>query len=123
MKIKTAQPIFGFEDINEYEFEKIDDFFYSLKADKISFTLIDPLTIREYEFEIDDSLYDLLDSKNSLDIKVFNIVTIKNPIENSTINFLAPILINIKNKLLAQIILDDKRYPNFKLNEEIKKFL
>jgi len=106
--LKVAKPIFGFEEINEFEFEKIDDFFYSIKSGDISFTLIDPLVVRDYTFSIDNRYKELLDAKDGADIKVYNIVTILNPIEESTINFLAPILINEKNRLLTQVVLDEK---------------
>ena len=123
MKLKIAKPIFGFEDISEFSFEKIDDFFYSLVSGDISFTMIDPLKIRDYSFVVDSVYKDILEVENEDDVKVYNIVTIKNPIENSTINFLAPILINEKKGLLAQIVLDDKKYPDFGLTQEIKNFL
>jgi len=121
--LKVAKPIFGFEDINEFEFEKIDDFFYTIKSDEISFTLIDPLAVRDYSFNIDNSYKEMLEAKDFKDIKVYNIVTILNPIEESTINFLAPILINEKKSLLTQIVLDEKKYPEFGLREKIKNFL
>ena len=123
MRLKIAQPIFGFEDIDEFNFEKIDDFFYSIKSGDISFTLIDPLSVRDYSFIVDNRYKEILEVDDESDVKVYNIVTLKNPIENSTINFLAPILVNEKKALLAQIVLDEKKYPEFGLNEEIKKFL
>ncbi len=123
MKLKTAQPIFGFEDISEYDFKKIDDFFYSINSGDISFTLIDPLSIRDYSFNIDKGYEEILEVTNSEDIKVYNILTIQNPIENSSINFLAPILVNEKKALLAQIVINEKKYPEFGLSEQIKNFL
>jgi len=121
--LKVAKPIFGFEDIGEFEFEKIDDFFYTIKSGEISFTLIDPLAVRDYSFSIDNSYKDMLEAEDSSDIKVYNIVMILNPIEESTINFLAPILINEKKGLLTQVVLDEKKYPEFGLREKIKNFL
>ena len=123
MRLKIAQPIFGFEDIDEFSFEKIDDFFYLIKSGDISFTLIDPLSVRDYSFIVDNRYKEILEVDDESDVKVYNIVTLKNPIENSTINFLAPILVNEKKALIAQIVLDEKKYPEFGLNEEIKKFL
>ena len=121
--IKVAKPIFGFENINEFEFERVDDYFYTITSGDISFTLIDPLSLRDYTFSIDKQYKDILESDDASEIKVYNIVTILNPIEESTINFLAPILINETKGLLTQVVLDEKKYPEFGLREKIKNFL
>ena len=122
MKLKVVSPIFGFEDVKEAYLKKMDDFFYELDCGEIVFTLIDPLSITKYEFDLSESYKKLLEVKSLDDVKIFNIVTIHTPIEESTINFLAPIMINEDKKLLVQIALDDKRY-NFALREPIKNFL
>ncbi len=123
MRLKTAQPIFGFEDIDEFIFERIDDFFCTISSGDISFTMIDPLSVRDYSFVLDSAYKEILEVSDESDIKVYNIVTLRNPIENSTINFLAPIVVNEKKGLLAQIVLDEKKYPDFGLKEEIKNYL
>jgi len=123
MKLKIVLPILGFEEIREATLNKIDDFFYELDCGSISFTLINPASIREYDFTISKSQKESLHINSLDDVKVFNIVTIHDPIEESTINFLAPIVINEKDALLAQIALDENRYSEYGLKESIKKFL
>jgi len=123
MKLKIVLPILGFEDIKEARLEKIDDYFYELDCNGITFTLIDPSNIREYDFSISKTQQEALKIKDEKDVRVFNIVTIQNPIENSTINFLAPVIVNEKEGLLAQIALDENRYKEYGLKEPIKKFL
>lgn len=122
MIVEVVQPIFGFEHIYKYKFKKIDDFFYTIESGNISFTLIDSsMIIDNYHFDIPKKYKNSIDTKN--DIQVYNIVTILNPIEESTINFLAPILISKKENKLLQIVLDEKKYPNFSLRQPIKNFI
>lgn len=56
-------------------------------------------------------------------VVTLNIVCIQEPIQNSTINFLAPVLFNFENKTLAQVVLENQKYENFGLAEPISKFL
>ena len=123
MKFKIVLPIFGFEGYKEAILNKIDDFFYELIIGEFSFLLLDAKSIREYEFLISEVQKEKLKINNPNDIQIFNIVTLKNPIKESTVNFLAPILVNKKEKLLGQIILDDQKYKNYGLKEKIKKYL
>ena len=123
MQLKIASPILGFEEIKEAKLEKIDDFFYELNCGQISFTLIDPLLLKEYDIIVPDYYIKALEIEDPQDVKIYNIVTIANPIENSTINFLAPLLVNTKKNLLGQIALDETKYPEYGLKESIKKFL
>ncbi|WP_324173036.1 flagellar assembly protein FliW [Sulfurimonas sp.] len=55
-------------------------------------------------------------------VSVYNIVVIQNPLENSTINFIAPIIVNNDNNKIAQAILNEKNHPNFGITESIKSF-
>lgn len=123
MKVSVISPIFGFDDIKEMELEVVDEFFYVLKAGDISFTLINPATVREYELVIPQNYKSILQVEDESDVQVFNIVTILNPIEKSTINFLAPIVVNSQKQLLAQVPLDENKHKNFGLNESIESYL
>jgi len=48
---------------------------------------------------------------------------IATPIETSTINFIAPLVFNVDNQSLAQVVLDANLYPDFGLMESISQFL
>jgi flagellar assembly factor FliW len=123
MELKIVLPIFGFENIKNVKLKKIDDFFYELDCGEITFTLIDPTNLREYDFTISNSYKEALSIEKQDDVKIYNLVIISNPIENSTINFLAPILVNEKKEILGQIALDENRYKEYGLREPIKNFL
>ncbi len=123
MKIKIVAPIFGFENIDEVVFEEIDDFFSKLESGDVAFTLIDPAKLREYSFDIPPFYKELLKLESANDATVYNIVIISSEIEKSKINFAAPIIINKKEKLLAQIALDETKYREFGLAESISDYL
>ncbi len=124
MKFTVKEPILGFEEIKEAKLERIDDIFMSLKAgENFSFTLINPFVLREYNIEIPKKYKELLDIKDKSSILILNALILNSPIEDSEINFLAPFVFNLDNGLMAQIILDSEKYPDFKLMEKISKYL
>ena len=51
-----------------------------------------------------------------------NIMVMQNPIERSTINFLAPLVFNFDNLTMAQIVLDSIKYPHYSLAEPIANY-
>ncbi|PAF51478.1 flagellar biosynthesis protein FliW [Helicobacter sp. 13S00401-1] len=125
MVFEVKSPVLGFESVNKMKLEKIDDVFMRLTNAQDSspiFTLVNPFMLREYEFEVPASTKILLDLESSKNILTANIMVIQNPIENSTINFLAPLVFNFDNQTMAQIVLDSFRYPNYKLAEPISAY-
>ena len=123
MNLNVVSPILGFDSLKEVGFSKIDDFFYSLENEGISFTLINPLKVREYDIEIAESYKNLLDLDKEDKIRIYNIIIIQNPIEKSFVNFAAPIIINESKNLLVQVALDSSKYPQFGVSESISDYL
>ncbi len=126
MDFTIKYPIAGFEYINTMQLTQVDDFFYQLKSnddDTISFTLIDPFKIREYEFELPTHCRLLLNIKDKTDILVLNIMITTQPIENSTINFAAPLVFNRTNNTMMQTLLNDNECDKYGFAENISKFL
>lgn len=125
MIFSVKAPIPGFESIKEAELEKFDDFFVKFisKSDPTTFTLINPFMIRPYEFEIPEYFRALLDINEKTNILILNIMIIATPIETSTINFIAPLVFNVDNGSVAQVVLDANVYPDFGLMESISKYL
>jgi flagellar assembly factor FliW len=123
MELQVASPILGFENIGKYTLTQIDDFFYTLENEDISFTLIDPSKIRDYSIEIPPFYADKLQLDKTDTIKTLAIVVLQNPIEESVINFLAPVVVNESKKLLAQVALEEEKYPHYLLAEKIGRYL
>ena len=125
MKFEVKSEILGFEDIKEVELSEIDELFSTLRSsenNEISFTLVNPNRLREYEFEVSSATAALLDIKDEKDLLVYNIVVIQNPLDESKINFLAPLIFNRANNTVAQEVLGIEKYPNFGFDESLKTF-
>lgn len=120
-------PILGFEDTKTMEFSKVDEFFYKLKSldgGDFSFVLIDPQVIRPgYDFDIPTYFQELLGLSKESNRQGFVIVALHKEMSESSLNFLAPIVVNWDNNSLAQVILDPAAYPDFLQADKISNYL
>ncbi len=125
MVYKIDGRIYGFSDTVTVEFHKIDELFATIKDvdnEAVSFTLVNPFRLREYAFDLADDVKVLLDINEESNILVYNIVIIQDPLDESKINFLAPLILNEDNQMMAQIILKPEEYPDFGMAESIQSF-
>ena len=126
MSYMIKREILGFETINEVVINEIDELFSTMqdKDNKnVSFTMVHPYPLREYSFDLPSDVKVLLDVHEKSNVSVYNIVVVQKPLEESTINFLAPIVVNHDNNTIAQVVLNTKRHPGFGLCETIKTYL
>lgn len=80
----------------------------SVKTKDLAFIITSPYTIlTDYSFKLDESVIQALDIKSNNEVAVFVIVSLKDTLENSTVNLKAPIVLNIENQKAKQIILED----------------
>jgi len=124
-KYQVRGEILGFEDMLHVEIHEIDDLFSTMQdcdSEDISFTMINPYQLREYSFDLPSDIKVLLEIKEDSNVSVFNLVVIQEPLENSTINFIAPIIANNDNFKIAQVVLTSKKHPDFGMAESIKSF-
>ncbi len=124
MKFAICIPLLGFEDVTHVELEKIDDIFMKMRSstdEHISFTLINPFVLRDYDFEVPQNIQDLLAIDKNSNLLILNIVLIQTPIEDSIVNFIAPIIFNTDTKKATQLIISDE--PKYSVAEKISSFL
>ena len=123
MQFELKVPLLGFDSITSMELKKIDDTFMKLEAvnTDTAFTLINPFILREYAFDIPDGIKTLLEIKEESNILIYNILIVTTPIENSTINFAAPLVFNTDNNKMAQVIISDD--PNLSIAEPLSNYL
>ena len=121
MKFEVVLPILGFENIKEFELEKIDDIFFKLKNGDISFTLINPFALREYDAIIDNQDQEKLELNKNSQFLILNNMIVATPLQNSTINFASPIIFNVDTKKMGQVIL--KNADNYSLTDPLANYI
>jgi flagellar assembly factor FliW len=84
----------------------------SLSDPDVCFPLIDPFSFQaDYELAVPDADAKALGATTADDLLARAILTVRDPIEETTANLLAPIVLNAKTKLGRQILLQDSDYP------------
>ena len=125
MSYEVKGQILGFENTMTVDIHEVDELFSSMidvNNENISFTLANPYVLREYSFDLPTNLKVLLDIKEDSKVNVYNIVVIQEPLEKSSVNFLAPIIVNEDNKTVGQAVLNSKTHPDFGMAETIESF-
>jgi len=126
MVFEVKFPILGFDSVKRVKLTKIDDLFMKLEnSDDAtpSFTLVNPFMLRDYSIDIPPYLKSLLEITDKSNILIVNVMIVSTPIENSTVNFIAPLVFNFDNNNMAQLVLDSNRYPHLGLSESISKYI
>ena len=129
--IQFPEGIPGFKEEDEFVLLPLDEdslfvIMQSIKTPELAFITLEPRNIiKDYEFIISEKTENLLEIDSIRDIILLNIVTIKEKVENMTINLAAPLVININKNLGKQVILDDNKYPvKYKLeNNQAKEMM
>ncbi len=124
MKFDMSTPLLGFEEIKQVELHKIDEVFMKMQScedENISFTLMNPYAVREYDFEVPDKIKEELGITTTSNLLIFNIVLIQSPIEDSIVNFVGPLVFNTDTKKVAQVIINDSK--EYGVAEKIASFL
>ena len=124
MKFDISVPLLGFENVRQVELQKIDDIFMKMQSttdEYISFTLINPFVLREYDFEVPSNIQEIIEADEKSNLLILNIVLIQTPIEDSIVNFIGPLVFNTDNNKAAQVILGDS--VKYTVAEKISNFL
>jgi len=115
--IRFREGIPGFESAREFamvELENIKPFQYlqSLGAPPIALLVVNPfLFAAAYKFDLSPLQMEELEAERPEDVIVFAVATIpENPAE-ATINLMAPVLINPKQRIGKQVVLLEGDYP------------
>lgn len=86
-------------------------FLQSISEANLSFLVVDPFVFyNDYEFKMCDDLAQELGLSTENSPQVFNIVTVPDNAEKMTANLLAPLIINMQDKLGVQIVLEKSSY-------------
>lgn len=114
----------GFENLKRFIIFPVEDnemfnVLHSVDDVEVGFVVVSPFNVlKDYEIKLDDEIIKKMKIEKPEDVLVVNTVTLNSKVENITVNLRAPIIINIKDKTGAQLILSDEsylvKYPLFK---------
>lgn len=111
--ITFPQGVPGFENLRKFAVVSLEEsaplcWLVSLEDDAVSLPLIDPwIILEDYEVELSENELKLLKVEDPGDLVVWTVVTIPVGKPNeSTVNLKAPIVINLRSGIGAQIILE-----------------
>lgn len=112
------QGLLGLEDEKQFVLLPIDAdipmvLLQSIKHVEIGFVLAYPFAFKkDYSFDISQEDREELQIEKEEDVLAYSIVTVKENFHESTLNLLAPVIINSLKKCGKQIVLqDNKAYP------------
>lgn len=116
--IKFPNGLPGFEKITEFVILPLEKdspiaILQSIKQEEIGFVIALPFVFKQdYSFDVMEEDKEELKIESPEDLITYSIVTLKEPFNNSTLNLQAPVLINYKQKIAKQLVLQDaSKYP------------
>lgn len=97
--------------INNPDEENPFDWLQSVDNEDLAFVIINPFfAFPDYDITIPESAIEKLKIKDETDVFVYTIVVVPENLEDMTTNLSGPIIINGREKLGKQVILEDNRY-------------
>lgn len=83
----------------------------SIHTAMVAFIIMDPFIVFEdYEFDLPEEVLNGLEVNSKTDVAIFVILTVQEPFDETTANLQAPIILNQKNKLAKQFIINKSNY-------------
>ncbi|MBY0163238.1 flagellar assembly protein FliW [Paenibacillus lautus] len=115
MRVSFEGSILGFEKLNEFELEVIKDtsFLYlkSLEQPDIAFLTTSPFEwYTDYSLVLDERIKNKLLLEDPEGTLVLCIVTLQDSLDTSTINLVAPLIVNVEKRLGNQHVLQKVGY-------------
>jgi flagellar assembly factor FliW len=117
--ITFSKGILGFNEYRKYVLLPADDkekdtpffFLQSTEKEDLCFFMLDTLSFfKEYDIEITADTIEVLNIDHVEDVHVLTIVTVVGSLKDSTTNLKAPVIINIREKLAKQVVLEKGDY-------------
>jgi len=114
--IVFERSIVGFEHLRSFRLERVEaDLPYSMlvseEDEQFGFIVISPFDVYpDYEFSLPAQVKQEMRIEKPEDVLVLSIVTIRQPFSESTINLLAPLVLNVRTGAGRQLILQGTEY-------------
>ena len=109
--------LLGFPDekkfaLMEYKPESPFYILQSMADPDLTFLMINPFAFfNDYDFHMGDALMAEIGLTADNPPTVFNIATVRDKIENMTVNLAGPVLVNIRDRKAAQWVIEKTQFP------------
>ncbi|BAQ14363.1 putative flagellar assembly protein FliW [Clostridium botulinum] len=106
----------GFQELKKFIIFPVEDndvfsVFHSIEKEDMGIIVTSPFNIeKDYEIQLEEEQITNLKLQDEKDTLVLNTVTLNSDIDKITVNLRAPIIINIKEKIGEQIIINSDKY-------------
>lgn len=115
MKVRFNKGIPGFDTLRDFMIKDLEGNakfkIFESEESEISFVTVNPFDIySEYEINLNDETIKELQIEKPEDVLILSIITLGKTLETSTMNLKAPVVINIKNNLGKQFIMQNEKY-------------
>ncbi|MEI7025664.1 flagellar assembly protein FliW [Paenibacillus sp. y28] len=107
--------LLGFGGCDRFQFQTVDEegvygYLQSEEDEAVGFVVVNPfLFYSDYGFEIEEQAKEALKLESHEDAVILTIVTVQEPFDQSTVNLLAPLVINLKTSQGRQLVLPPKQ--------------
>lgn len=113
--ITFSEGIPGFEHLKEFILlqgsDSVFSYLQSIEDEDICFVITDPYYFKkDYVPTIKESYFEKLGEGGNEAFTLYAILTLKDKIENSTLNLAGPLLIHVENRQGVQVITEDEDY-------------
>ncbi len=111
--LRMVAPMLGFPDHSRFALASLDDEgaiydLRSLEDEGLRFVVVPPmLFFSDYAPEIGEATAELLEAESADDLLALVVVTLGEGLSDATANLLAPVVVNHRTRLAAQVVLDD----------------
>ena len=96
----------------EYQPDSPFYFLQSVADADLTFLMINPFKFfNDYEFAMDDGLLAEIGLTDENPPLVFNIASVKDTLENMTVNLAAPVLVNSRDRKAVQLVIEKTEFP------------
>ena len=106
--------VLGFTQFRHFELRHMGEdspfaYLQCVEDEDVGFVVASPFSFfSDYEFELPEAEKNLLKLTRPEEALVLGIITLKQPFEESTMNLIAPIVINVNERIGRQIVLPPK---------------
>jgi flagellar assembly factor FliW len=118
--INLSNSLLGFEQISRFLVQEVEEgsiyaFLNGIEDEKIGFIVSSPFNFfNDFAFELTETIMKDMDISSENDVLVLGIITLNDSFDESSMNLLAPIIINLNNLEARQIVLPSKYNYNTK---------